>query len=361
MSNIIHLSANMYKPEINFSDHTAKIWRELSKDYDEYHIMGRSIDNHFHHIDRDNIHLHLVPKIARSSSTFLFSSLILLHYVRKYKINVILAQSSVVGGFSAVMAKKVYGCKLLTEIHGEEYFTRYQNNWILRHIRDFSFKNSDRIRALSPKMVEKLNRIGFTDNIFIVPNRVNLALFNKPKTSQEISGKVKIISIGRFWEAKNYSFLLKNLNRLEFPFHLKLIGGGRLRPEYEEIIKEEGLENKVTLVDGVPQAKLVEELSMSDIYVQSSIHEGVPRTIIEAMGMRLPIISTNVGSIEGIIVDGYNGLLCAPNSVELFEQIKKLVLDQSLREYLANNAYEDARTKYDWDIAFEKYHQFIRI
>lgn len=361
MSNLLHLSANMYRPEINFADHTAKIWRELSKDFDEYHVLGRSIDNHFHNVDEGNIHLHLIPKIARSQSTFVISSLLLPHFVKKYKIDVILAQSSVAGGLSAVIAKKMYGCKLLTEIHGEEYFTRYQRSWILRSIRDFTFRNSDKIRALSPKMVEKLNKIGFSENIYIVPNRVNLKLFNKPKENQEINGVVKLISVGRFWEAKNYTFLLNNIDNLKFPFHLKLIGGGRLKSSYEAIIREKGLEEKVTLIDSVPQEMLVKELYSSNIYVQSSIQEGVPRTIIEAMGMRLPIITTNVGSIEGIIVDGYNGLLCEPNSTVLFDLLNKMALDQALREKLANNAYEDARTKYDWDIAFQKYHEFLKV
>lgn len=360
MSNLLHLSANMYRPEINFADHTAKIWRELSKDFDEYHVLGRSIDNHFHNVDEGNIHLHLIPKIARSQSTFVISSLLLPYFVKKYKIDVILAQSSVVGGMSAVIAKKMYGCKLLTEIHGEEYFTRYQRSRILRSIRDFTFRNSDKIRALSPKMVEKLNKIGFYENIYVVPNRVNLKLFNKPKESQEIHGVIKLISVGRFREAKNYVYLLSNLNLLNFEYHLKIIGGGDQKGLYEDIIKEKGLEENVTLVDAVTQEQLVDELNASDIYVQSSTYEGVPRTIIEAMGMRMPIVTTNAGSVEGIVVDGYNGLLCEPNSTVLFDLLNKVASDQALREKLANNAYEDARTKYDWDIAFQKYHEFLK-
>lgn len=359
-NNILHLSGNQFKAEINPQNHTTRIWMELARGFDEYHILARATDNRFHCIKKRNITLHLVPKLWRSSSSFCISSFYALYIVKKCNIKKILLQSSVIGGFTGVLIKKIYRIPLLTEIHGYEYFNRYQRNYVLRYLRDLTFRYSDRIRSLSPLMTQDLDRIGFREHIMEVYNRVDLTIFSPPKESFNPGGEVRLVSVGRFCQAKNYEYLLSGINSLEHPYHLYLVGGGPLRSKYEQIIAREKLGRKVTLIDWCNQKELTNLLSSADIYIQSSISEGVPRTIIEAMGMRLPIVSTNVGGIRGVLNHGVNALLCPPSSPELFDRINELCDDRDLCIKLANTAYKDVLEKYEWKVAFAKYHQFLK-
>ncbi|HSQ38897.1 MAG TPA: glycosyltransferase family 4 protein [Anaerolineales bacterium] len=77
----------------------------------------------------------------------------------------------------------------------------------------------------------------------------------------------------------------------------------------------------------------------TDIFLLSSILEGQPLVIVEAMAYGCPIISTNVGGIPELITDGVNGFLCPPEIPQcLAEKIRLLVDDPSMREHLGRAA-----------------------
>lgn len=85
----------------------------------------------------------------------------------------------------------------------------------------------------------------------------------------------------------------------------------------------------------------------------------MPRSILEAMALGMPIISTSVGSIAGVIRSGENGLLINDLSLELLDMIKQLKLDSDLRERIGNDAYSDAFKLYEWNSVFNLYRQQI--
>ena len=121
------------------------------------------------------------------------------------------------------------------------------------------------------------------------------------------------------------------------------------------------MNSNITLIDWIEQKDMIEMIINSDIYIQSSVSEGMPRTILEAMALQMPIISTNVGSIEGVLINGKNSLIInSTNQKELIEAIKKLIEDNSLREKIATQAYKDVVEKYEWNKVFELYRDEIK-
>ncbi|MCO6462367.1 MAG: glycosyltransferase [Saprospiraceae bacterium] len=88
----------------------------------------------------------------------------------------------------------------------------------------------------------------------------------------------------------------------------------------------------------------------------------MPRTLLEAMAMNMPIVSTNVGSIEGIIIDNENGLLIESvrDMNEYVEMINSLLNNISLRTFLSSNAYSNAVQNYEWNSIFDRYRLTLR-
>ena len=85
-------------------------------------------------------------------------------------------------------------------------------------------------------------------------------------------------------------------------------------------------------------------LSAFDVYVCSSIKEGLPYTILETMRAGLPIVSTNVGAIPEVINNNKNGLLVEPKNPEaLAEKIKYLIDNPGIAKQLGENAKEKAK------------------
>jgi glycosyltransferase involved in cell wall biosynthesis len=363
MCNLLHVSANSYS-EINKADHNYKIWNELAKGFDKYYLFARSTRNKFETLKDDNITLILIPKIVNPARVFILSSFLIFFYIKKLKITHILCQSAIFGGTASILAKKIFGIPVMIEIHGEEYFRLMdtQKKYLkpLSKFLIFIYKSANKVRSLNPFMTQRLYKFGIKDNVTEIFNRVNLELFNQIKTDYQIQNdSFNIVSVGRFVKEKNYENLIKYLSKLKFKYHLTLIGGGELKVDYINIIQDLKQNENVTLIDWIDQKDFISILINSDIYIQCSISEGMPRTIVEAMALQMPILSTSVGSIQGVLENEVNGLLVSTHEDEIIRAIHRLYNSESLRSALAHKARKDVVEKYEWNSIFDKYRREI--
>ncbi len=356
---LLHVSALLFSgfKEAGFNTQN---WIELSKGFDELHLLARNSSNNIKKEQSGNIFLHLMPKIGRSSVFGLLTLPYLFILIRQKRITHLLCQSAIFGGIYAIWASKLYNIPVLVEIHGEEYFKYLESNrkrhlplkWIIRYV----YRNATKIRSLNLAMTNKLARSGFSKNVVEVPNRVNLTTFYPPKSDFKIEAPIKIISVGRFVKEKNYTQLIRVLAGSGLDFELCLIGGGPLKAEYEQIIADFNLASRIVLIDWINQQEMIQRIISADLYVQFSLSEGMPRTILEAMALKMPIISTNVGSIEGVINDGVNGLVLRGDfDATLLKAIHTLIADEELRMAIADQAYQDVVSKYEWTRMYELY------
>jgi len=237
MMRILHISANQFPP-LGVEHHTKKIWQELARDSDEYHVFARSYGNRFERYREGNIFLHLIPALGKSERWFFISSLFLFFYIRRHRITHLLAQSPLSGGLAAVLASKLFGIPVMVEIHGDVFFKYFLkkslSDRILAFLTKYSLKNATVVRSLSPEMTRLLHANGIKNNVTEVPNRVDLQLFRPPKTVYEFGNTIKIVSVGRFVRQKGYDLAIKAVQELSarYPVELYLIGGGEL---YEEL------------------------------------------------------------------------------------------------------------------------------
>jgi glycosyltransferase involved in cell wall biosynthesis len=364
MIKLLHISGNTY-PSLDGADHhTRRIWEELAAGFDEYHVLARSETNRYSYSKENNIHLHLVPKITKRSRIFFISSFFMLFLIKKYKITHLLAQCPIVGGFAAAISSNIYRIPLMVEIHGEEYFAFLKKEAFFSRLNArimlFVFSRAKKIRSLNAEMTKKLNKFHVRGNVIEIPNRVNLNIFNTPKAQYDLHNPIRLISVGRFVKEKDYLQLIKNLQAGNVKFHLTLIGGGVLKEAIVDYVFQNKLNESIMLLDWLDQKSLVDLICNSDIYIQSSISEGMPRAILEAMALRLPIISTKVGSIEGVLTHLVNSILIESNDKNhLASAISLLISDTDLRKKIANRAYIDIIEKYEWNNVFKLYRNEI--
>lgn len=360
MNNLLHISGNKYPPLHGKNHHTKSIWKHLAKGFDEYHIMARSETNCFSYSKERNIHLHLIPKVMEKSRIFFLTSFLMIRIIKKFQITHLLTQCPVTG-MSSILYSRYFKIPCMVEVHGEEYFRYLEQRGILARIVKFSFKNAVKIRSLNQKMSEKLDKYGIFENVILIPNRVDFNTFDRTKNDFAINNRVNLVSVGRFVWEKNYLDLIKALHKSHIDFHLTLIGGGPLKEEYEFYLLENSIQDNVTLIDKVDQKDLIEFILKGDIYIQSSVSEGMPRAILEAMALQMPIISTNVGSILGVLENRYNALVIEPkNNDQLISAIRSLISNYSLRKKIALQGYSDAKEKYNSNKIFELYRSEIK-
>ena len=166
-----------------------------------------------------------------------------------------------------------------------------------------------------------------------------------------------IIAIGRYSLEKGFDILLKALIPLweKIPnLKLLLIGEGGCRGQYENIIRENNLENRVLLAGYRPEAWRY--LTLADLYVISSWTEGLPITLLEAMRSKVPVVATRVGGIPEVLHGEKGGFLLPPgNPQELARMIETCFSNPALAGEKAEFCYNRFHDHYTSRAMAEKY------
>ena len=150
---------------------------------------------------------------------------------------------------------------------------------------------------------------------------------------------ITVLSVGRFHKAKDYETAIKAVSKIKYKnFKYQIIGYGSLEKDIRNWIIEYSAQDCIELI--INPDNINEYYRKADIYLQTSIFEGLSNTVLEAMSFSLPLVLTDVGDNDRLVVDGENGFLCDPGSVDaitknlevLFNSVKKRV-DFGSRSY----------------------------
>ena len=263
--------------------------------------------------------------------------------------------------------KKIFKTEKPSAIHTHLYVTKYvfpiatklkinvvhtfhsiaekENGKIGRKINKFFFKKRNVTPVALSSLVRDSIATGYKieqDKIPIVFNGIDLSKCVK-KEDYNVTGNFKILHIGRFSEPKNHIGLIKAF-KLFHDRHsdseLWLVGDGEKRQEIERCIDENNLSSSIKLF-GL-QGNVYGFLHDADIFTLPSIYEGMPMTLIEAMGTGLPIVATTVGGIPDMLNENCSQLV-APDENEISAAYERYYNDYDLRKLHGERASEDAK------------------
>jgi glycosyltransferase involved in cell wall biosynthesis len=142
-----------------------------------------------------------------------------------------------------------------------------------------------------------------------------------------------ILIVGRLSREKDHLTLLRAVDRLPSNLnpHLLVVGEGPERGRIEQEIRQRGLTEHVTLT-GL-QRSAEPYYRIANLAVLSSLSEGSPNALLEAMSAGVPVVATNVGGIPEIVTDGESALLVPAGDVEsMAAAMAKLLTDTSLAQ-----------------------------
>lgn len=203
------------------------------------------------------------------------------------------------------------------------------------------FDAADIMQFVSEKLMATAISLGADRKKCIVKNR---SLRIKDLEVKNTNITPVILSVGRLVWQKGYFFALKAIqilkqSGLDFEYHI--IGDGMDADMIRFYINYFDIKNNVVLLGSRNRKEVFRKMQESDIFLQTSVSEGLPLTILEASLMGLPVVSTSIGGIPEAVVHENTGLLSdVCNSIKIAESLENLIIDGNLREQLGKNGHQ---------------------
>lgn len=158
-----------------------------------------------------------------------------------------------------------------------------------------------------------------------------------------------IITVGRFDPSKDYLTLIQSISLLKRnDYKLCIVGYGVLENQVRSWVKEYGLEDKTEI--HIKPDNVSELERNADIYISTSLFEGTSNSIMEALNWSLPVVATNVGDNDHLVIDGQNGFLHSVRDVSgLAESVCRLLDSIDLRNKMGLKSNQNLRQNYSME------------
>ena len=168
---------------------------------------------------------------------------------------------------------------------------------------------------------------------------------------------LRLIMVGRFSKQKDHMLLIKSVYDINKKYpgqvHLSLVGDGDLFAAANQYVVANNLGDFIVLLG---ESTCVDSLlTQSDVFCLISNYEGLPISIIEAMRAGLPVIASDVGGNNELVVDGVNGYLVSRGDRKgLVQAIEKLIKDRTLITEFGKRSQEKFRMEFTFSAMMQK-------
>lgn len=240
---------------------------------------------------------------------------------------------------------------ILDHIHGRHKPEIYYHRFLAQFIHYYIAVSNSVKRGLMSRHSVPLRKIE------IIPTALDLSNFRPVEVDEtKLRKKFKlprdgpiIGAIGRLSPVKGIDHLILATKYIieKFPHCTTLIvGDGELREELQNQVNNLGISKNVFFVG--EQTQIADIISVLDILVISSVHEGLPLVALESMAMGKPIVGYNVRGISDVITDNQTGLLVERRDPQLLaDKIMRLLKDKSLCSRLGRLGREYVKKNFD--------------
>lgn len=259
-----------------------------------------------------------------------------------------------------ILKSKKINLPYVTTLHGTD-ITLVGRDPAFEPVIRFSLNHSNAITSVSENLkMETLKTFKIDNKITVVPNFINLKEYETikdhcVKSKYAPNGEKLLIHISNFRKVKRVEDVLHIFDKVrkKVPVKLILVGDGPERPAIEALCRQLNTCNDIINLGKISDPK--EVLSIGDLFILPSETESFGLAALEAMAMRVPVISTNSGGLPEVNINGKTGFLSGVGNVdEMADNAIKLLSDEKLLNQFKENAFERAK-KFDVNLILPQY------
>ena len=227
-------------------------------------------------------------------------------------------------------------------------------------------KLSDNLAVVSEQLKKDIkNEYGLSDDVFVIFNGVNLAIFNNKNNDKEslrkrlpVNCKHLILFVGVLNGRKGEFDLIKAMQKVFSVYpdaNLLIIGNGPTKEIAFKMVKKLNLEDNITFIPNVKYDEMSKYYRASDLFVLPSYSEGLPKVLLEAMACGTPVIASDIPAHREILKDNVTGYLFKTGDVDdLASTIVRALENVEQRKMISSNARTLVEREYSWEAVAER-------
>jgi glycosyltransferase involved in cell wall biosynthesis len=261
-----------------------------------------------------------------------------------------------------LLLARFWPMRLVTTVHGWVHATKRTPlyYWIDRRC----LPRYERVIGVSQDLCERALECGVpADRCILIENAIDTDQFRRRRSVLEArkglglpATGLLVGAVGRLSAEKGFDLLIRAVDQLlraGHDLHLILVGEGDERPRLEALVAELGRGDRVHLLGYRADTRDVYEAM--DLFALSSLREGLPNVVLEALALEVPVVATRIAGIPRVIRDGDNGLLVEPGTAdELARALAIVMQDAGKRAALGQAGRRTVEESYSFRVRMEK-------
>lgn len=317
------------------------------------------------------IETHVISETDNSFAGIFFKAFRLL---KRRKIDIIHSHRYKENILALLLGKMVGVKSLITTMHGLSEPPLQKNSTSTSKVVGFKTKIDyyilnnyfARVVAVSQEMKKVLlEKYHFnSDKVHVIYNGIPLPFVQRsmPSAPCSMPSSFHIGTVGRMVPVKDFNLFLEIASEIKKQtnnVHFSILGDGPLKEPLTQKAKDLKLNGCLEFLPMTPDP--MPYYNSLDLYLNTSVHEGIPLSILEAMSCAKPVVAPKVGGIPEIISDGENGVLLeAREPKKIADLCLRLMRDKEIRKDLGLTALERVNSNFSHSIMAETYNHLYK-
>lgn len=255
-----------------------------------------------------------------------------------------------------VLLAKLCDLKLVSTVHG--WVKHTEKTPLYFAVDRFALRRYPEVVAVSQDLFDECLRIGVpAERLTLIENAIDPDEFRRPAATRPRGNRLLVGAVGRLSEEKGFHLLIEAVETAVdrgADLELAIAGEGDQEERLRARIAASRHAGRMQLLGFRADAKAL--FASFDLFALSSIREGLPNVVLEAMAMEVPVLATRCGGMEAFARDGEDALLVDAGSAEpLADGLVRLARDPELRSRLARAARRRMETEQSFARRMERF------
>ena len=286
-------------------------------------------------------------------------------YFKAGKFDVVHTHSSKAGILGRLAARAAGVPVVVHTVHGQA-FHPYQSKWKNRlyiALERFAAKYCDKIYAVAQAMIDQCvaAKVAPADKYMVVYSGMDTTAFANAAREAELRQKLgipenakTIVTVARLFQQKGYEFVIPAAEKVlsvDPDVHFLFVGDGPMYDELQGYLKSKNIDRNFHFAGLVPPAEVCRYLAQSDLLWHLSLHEGLPRAVVQALASGIPAIGFALDGTPEVIINGETGFTTGAEDIDAVTNYTlELFKDDEMRLTMGANGKARVLKQFDWQL-----------